>query len=173
VRRILAPLVLGACLLSCDALEGPSSARPDDRLTVHAVQVSTPSAARIAYVTSVAAAHDRADAASSDAARTRALREGLALPVPADLMEADVLRLELGTALCETLARQPQGIPAALGVLAPMLRPTKSLPLDRVTARALVTLGDTARDSGDDALAVASYARSIRIMSMLREELMP
>ena len=54
-----------------------------------------------------------------------------------------------------------------------MLAPERSLPLDRATARALVVLGDAAISTGDDALAAGSYARAIRMMSLLRQELEP
>ena len=174
MRGLLRRTLIAACLLTgCDDGDVTSRAgRPDDRLTVHAVVASSPSTEGVVYVRAVAATHDRADAAITDEERIRVLRQGLALPVPADLGEAEILRLELATALCETLVRQPEGTTAAVEALEPMLRPSKSLPLDRVTARALVTLGDTARENGDDALAVASYARGIRVMSMLRQELM-
>ncbi len=167
-------LLVGCLFLGCDHGDDDvaRAGRSDDRLIVHAVVSSSPTVEGIAYVRAVTDVYDRADAARTDVARIAALRGGLALPVPAGFGEGDVLRLELATALCETLAGQPEGLPAALDVLEPMLRPTKSLPLDRVTARALVTFGNTARDAGDDARAVASYARGIRIMSMLRQELM-
>jgi len=99
------------------------------------------------------------------------LRDALALPVPGGLPEAEPLRLELAARLCETLAEQPGGVPVALDLLAPMLDPERSLPVDRSSARALVVLGDLAARSGDDALAAGSYARAIRVMSLLRQEL--
>ena len=117
------------------------------------------------------AAHARADAAEDAELRATALRQALALPLPADLPEAEPLRLELAARLCETLAEQPGGVPVALDLLAPMLDPERSLPVDRASARALVVLGDLAVESGDDALAAGSYMRAIRVMSLLRQEL--
>jgi hypothetical protein len=58
-------------------------------------------------------------------------------------------------------------------LLFPMLAPERSLPLDRASARALVVLGDAAAQLHDDALAAGSYARAIRVMSLLRQELEP
>ncbi|MBC8073047.1 MAG: hypothetical protein IAG13_32290, partial [Deltaproteobacteria bacterium] len=103
--------------------------------------------------------------------RAAALRRGLALPVPAGLGEAEVLRLELATRLCENLGERDDGVAVALDILVPMLDPERSLPLDRASARALVTLGDLAVDAGDDALALGSYMRAIHVMSSLRREL--
>ncbi len=147
--------------------------RPDDRLQVFWVGESTPSPARRAYVAAVARAEARAAAAPTARAREEILREALALPVPGGLDEAPVLRLELATALCETLRERPGGAELAVDILSPMLDPGHALPLDRVTAGALVTLGDAAREVGRDALAAGSYARAIRILSMLRQEATP
>ncbi len=101
------------------------------------------------------------------------MRRALALPVPAGLDEAPILRLELASALCEDLMQRPGGAELAVDLLAPMLDPSRALPLDRVTARALVRLGDAAREVGRDALAAGSYARAIRVLSMLRQEAEP
>ena len=170
-------LVLGLALVSasCDSDGGvfKDSGEPDDRLVVHALESSAPSTEGAAYARAVTRVHERAGGAASTAERIAILHEGLAIPVPAGFAEGQVLRLELATALCETLAARPEDVPAALEVLEPMLRPERSLPLDRVTARALVTLGDTARAGGDDALAAGSYARAIRVMSMLQQEMVP
>jgi hypothetical protein len=87
------------------------------------------------------------------------------------LGEAEILRLELATRVAEALMETPQGSAVARDLLVPMLEPKRSLPLDRATARALIALGDLAAESGDDALAMGSYARAIRVMSLLREEL--
>lgn len=150
-------------------VEGPG---PDARIQTHVVLPSTPTPEGLAYIEAIADVHARADAATGDR-RVAILRGGLAMPVPARLGEAEVLRLELAARLAETLSRQPQGVPVALDVLVPMLRTDRSLPVDRATARALVVLGDIAAESGDDALAAGSYARSIRVMSLLRQELAP
>jgi hypothetical protein len=148
-----------------------SGGRIDNRLRTHAVIASTPTPQGLAWLEAVADAHARADAAEGAEDRAGALRQGLALPVPADLPEAEPLRLELAARLCETLAEQPSGVPVALDLLAPMLDPDRSLPMDRASARALVVLGDLAVEAGDDALAASSYSRAIKVMSALREEL--
>ena len=164
-----AALALGI-VASCTSDGAPAPGRPDARVHTHVVLPSTPTPAGLAYLQAVADAHADADAASS-VERVAILRAGLALPVPGELGEAEILRLELATRLAEVLVTQPEGAPAALEVLRPMLRPERSLPLDRATARALVTLGDAAAKVGDDALAAGSYARAIRVMSLLRQEL--
>jgi hypothetical protein len=161
-------LVVGAGCLPEDAPSG----RLDARVATHVVLPSTPTPAGLVYLEAMADVHARADAASG-AARIAILRGGLALPVPAGLGEAEILRLELATRLAETLLEAPEGGPVAIEVLSPMLRPGRSLPLDRATARALVVLGDAAAQTGNDDLAAGSYARAIRVMSLLRQELEP
>ncbi len=148
-----------------------SGGRIDNRLRTHAVATRAPTPQGLAWLEAVADAHARADAAERAEDRAAALRQALALPVPADLPEAEPLRLELAARLCETLAESPSGVPVALDLLAPMLDPDRSLPLDRASARALVVLGDVAVEAGDDALAASSYSRAIKVMSALREEL--
>lgn len=178
---MIRPLVLAfaafALVAGCDPApddaEARAAAAPDARLSTHRVEDGTPSPAGIAYVEAVMRIHGEADGAADVERRSAALRRGLALPVPAGLPEAEVLRLELTTRLCETLATRPDGVQVALDILEPMLDPARSLPLDRASARALVTLGDLAVDAGDDALAFGSYARAIRVMSSLRRELEP
>jgi len=177
-------LVLGplACDPSDDAGDRAAPRGPDATLRTHAVEPSTPTAEGLAYLRAVADAHDRADAAQGEG-RVRHLRQGLALPVPAGLAEAEIVRLDLAARLGEELlgpsgaaAADPaarQGAIAARDLLAPMLSVERSLPLDRATARALVVLGDAAARVGDDALAAGSYARSIEVMSLLRQELEP
>lgn len=179
-RRIVVPvLVLGMVLGSaaCDPSDdgqspGASRSAPDATLRTHAVAPSTPTAEGLAYLRAVADAHGRADALHAEA-RVRALRAGLALPVPADLAEAEVVRLDLAARLGEQLMATPHGARTARDLLSPMLGVQRSLPLDRATARALVVLGDAAANTGDDALAAGSYARSIEVMSLLRQELEP
>ncbi|HWB75047.1 MAG TPA: hypothetical protein VG755_08820, partial [Nannocystaceae bacterium] len=170
---LLLSLVLGP--IACDPEPTDDEARagvaPDARLTTHRVESGNPTAAGLAYLEAVARAHEEADRAGDPEDRAAALRRGLALPVPAGLNEAEVLRLELTTRLCETLGEREGGVALALDILQPMLAPDRSLPLDRASARALVTLGDLAVDAGDDALAMGSYMRAIRVMSSMRREI--
>ena len=168
----LALLGVLASVACCDDAEPApvTAAEPDATLRTHEVQPSTPTAEGLAYVESVAAAHRRADGLEGRP-RTQALQAALAVPVPADLPEAEVLRLELATRLAELSMEQPGGAAVARDLLQPMLSVQRSLPLDRSTARALVVLGDAAAKTGDDALAAGSYARSIRMLSILRQEL--
>jgi hypothetical protein len=161
----------GACEVSPDADERADAGSPDARLRTHEISASAPTPEGLAYLEAIADAHAQADAAQDAERRAAALRQGLALPVPAGLTEADPLRLELAARLCETLAEEPSGIPVALDLLAPMLDPERSLPVDRASARALVVLGDLAVETGDDALAAGSYMRAIKVMSLLRQEL--
>ncbi len=91
--------------------------------------------------------------------------------MPAGLAEAEILRLDLAARLGEELMSTDAGARSAPELLAPMLAVERSLPLDRAIARALVVLGDAAVKTGDDALAAGSYARSIEMMSLLRQEL--
>ncbi len=172
---VVGALSLGGCQTD-DDVRGPAS--PDATLRTHVVEPSSPTPQGLAYIEAVADVHRRADAVEGSR-RAAVLREGLALPVPARLGEAEILRLELATRLAETLmAGAPgedgrSGAGVARDLLEPMLAPERSLPLDRATARALVVLGDAAISTGDDALAAGSYARAIRMMSLLRQELEP
>jgi len=146
-------------------------ATPDARIAIHRVESGAPTREGLAFIDAVARIHGEVDAATDMERKVAALRRGLALPVPANLPEAEVLRLELATRLGETLAGRAEGVAVGLDLLEPMLDPERSLPLDRATARALVTLGDLAVKAGDDALAAGSYARAIRVMSSLRKEI--
>lgn len=140
-------------------------------LVVHAVEPGEPTPEGLAYVRAVADVMAKADAAPGEDERISMLRKGLALPVPAGLGEAEILRLELAATLAETLLERPEGAQVAHDMLMPMLKTERSLPLDRASARALVALGDASVKTGRDALAAGSYARSLRMMSMLRQEL--
>lgn len=167
-------LVLGLVAAGCDPQgpdDGEGASQLDARVVTHVVRSEAPSAEGLAYIEAVARVHADADAAQTDDREIAALRRGLALPVPAKLAEAEVLRLELASRLAESLARRPEGVAVALDLLEPMLETSRSLPRDRATARALVTLGDLAVAAEDDALAAGSYARAIRVMSSLRKEL--
>jgi hypothetical protein len=170
-------LVLALAPVACDPSDDatrtePSRRVPDATLRTHAVAPSTPTAEGLAYLRAVADVHGRADALRGEP-RVRVLRQGLSLPVPAGLPEAEIVRLDLAARLCEELVVTPEGAVAARELLAPMLSVERSLPLDRASARALVVLGDAAAKTGDDALAAGSYARSIELMSLLRQELEP
>jgi hypothetical protein len=165
---IVGGLVLGACEAAPDS---DASTEIDRRLRTHAIVPGEPTPQGLAYLEAVAEAHARADAETRAERRIGALRDAMALPVPAGVPEAEPLRLELAVRLCETLSEQPGGVPVALDLLAPMLDPERSLPVDRASARALVVLGDLAARSGDDALAAGSYMRAIGVMSLLRQEL--
>ncbi|HET6582927.1 MAG TPA: hypothetical protein VFG69_05765 [Nannocystaceae bacterium] len=174
LARALMVVSLVASVSACDGIDDadePAERDPDARLRTHAIAPSTPTPQGLAYLEAVADAHAQADAASRADDRAAALRQALALPVPAALPESELLRLELAARLCETLAEQPGGVPVAIDLLAPMLDPERSLPVDRASARALVVLGDLAVQSGDDALAAGSYMRAIKVMSLLRQEL--
>jgi hypothetical protein len=178
VKRLLRPALLGlglvalgmAPLAGCDA-DAPPPGKPDARLSVHAVESSTPTPAGLAYVEAVASVQTEAEAADG-LVRVRVLQRGLSLPVPAGLPEAEILRLDLAATLGETMLQQPEGAAAVVDLLRPMVAVDRSLPLDRASARALVTLGDAAVRLEDDALAAGSYARAIEMMSLLRQELL-
>lgn len=169
-------LALGPAL-ACDPSDDPAPASserraPDATLRTHSIAPSTPTPEGLAYLRAIADVHARADAQPGPA-RVDVLRSGLSLPVPAGLAEAEIVRLDLAARLGEELLAAPQGARAARELLVPMLDVRRSLPLDRATARALVVLGDAAVKTGDDALAAGSYARSIEVMSLLRQELEP
>lgn len=160
-------------MIGCDggSAPEPTESAVNPTLRVHEVLPSTPTAEGLAYVRAIAQAHRQADALPGQPGRA-VLRAALAEPVPSDLPEAEILRLETATRLAEDLLKESgEGTRVARDVLAPMLAPSRSLPLDRTTARALVVLGDAAAKTGDDALAAGSYARAIRMMSILRQEL--
>ncbi len=142
---------------------------PDGRLQTHEIVPSTPTPEGLAYIEAVAKVHRDADAAQGQG-RLAALRRGLELEVPGGLPEAEVLRLELASRVAAVLLEQSKA-GEARDLLQPLLDPARSVPLDRASAEALVILGDAAARTGDDALAAGTYGRSIRMMSILREEL--
>jgi hypothetical protein len=170
-RGLAALLVSGASgLAGCGG--GSEPAGPDARLVTHVLLPGTPTAEGLAFVRAVADVHVRADASTDASERATILRAGLDLPVPPNVGEAEILRLELASRLGETLLAAGRAAEVR-ALLADMLDPEQSLPVDRAAAHALVVLGDAALEDGDDALAAGSYARALRIMSMLREELRP
>ncbi|MGH1346834.1 MAG: hypothetical protein ACRBN8_35025 [Nannocystales bacterium] len=144
-------------------------AAPDARLQTHEIVASTPTTAGLAYIQAVAAAHREADTQQGDA-RMAALEAALDLPVPSGLPEAEILRLEVASRIASEWIDRGSA-DKARALLVPMLEPARSVPLDRSSAEALVLLGDAATRTGDDALAAGSYARSIRMMSILRQEI--
>ncbi len=181
VGRLGGRLSLGAlgCLLAVSACDPDASSAPvaerivpNATVRLHAVEASTPTPEGLAYLQAVAQVHAQADGLLGSA-RVRVLRQGLALPKPAGVAEAEILRLDLAARLGEELLATGDGAWAARNVVAPLVPIERSLPLDRATARALVVLGDAAAKTGDDALAVGSYARSLEVMSALRQELEP
>lgn len=172
-------LVMHGCDRALPASEGEGeaetrveapSAVPDARLVTHAFEPSTPTRAGLEYIEQVAAAHERADEAATDQTRVEILAAALELDPPPASAEAEVLRLELAARLCETQLAlgEPED---ARDLLAAMLAPKRSLPLDRASAHALTVLGDAAQATGDDALAAGSYARAVRMMSLLADDL--
>ena len=150
-------LVLGMLLGGCEKAD--ESSEIDTRLLTHAILPGgTVSSEALRYAREVAKAHDKADAASHREDRKTILQQALALELPENAGEAEVLRLELAARLCETLLEDARGAPEAVRILGSMLAPEQNLPIDRATARALVVYGDAARKVGNDALAAGSYA---------------
>lgn len=172
LRSLVVTVVLAfGCTFGMDGPE-PDDGTPNPTVRTHVVLPSTPTPAGLAYIEAIARVHADADRVSGPA-RVGVLRRGLAIPVPRGLGEAEILRLELATRAAEILLEAPEGAAAASEILAPLLTVDASLPLDRASARALVVLGDASARSGDDRVAAGSYARALRIMSLLRQELEP
>lgn len=142
---------------------------PDGTLKTHEIVPSTPTAEGLAYLRAVVAIQQEADG-QQGAAAVATLQKGLDLDVPAGLPEAEILRLELASRIAGLLIESDAAADAK-DLLVPMLDPSRSVPLDRASAEALIMLGDAATRTGDDALAAGTYARSIRMMSILRQEL--
>lgn len=159
----------------CEEDTAPRQATgPDARVRTHAVVSGTPTPQGLAYLEHVAEVHARADRTDDAAARETLLRDALERSVPTDVPEAEILRLGLAVRLAREVRTSEDGGSARVRVLLePLLEPEISLPLDRVSAEALIELGDAAAAMGDDALAAGSYARSIRLMSLLRQEIEP
>jgi hypothetical protein len=99
------------------------------------------------------------------------LEAALELALPPGDGTAEVLQLGLLARWGTEVGIDRGGNERARDRLATALDPDRSLPLDTETAHALIVLGDVAAATGDDALAVGSYARALRLLSMLREEL--
>lgn len=176
MRRVLRPMILAGALASTLAVPGcgeGSREAPerdlDTRLETHAVVPGRPSAEGLAYLEFVAKAHREADELDEAEARAAVLVEALERDPPADDGAAELVHYGLAARAGEALleAGQPG---RARALLEPLLTPSRSLPLDRGTARALVVLGDAAAREGDQDLAMASYARALEVLSMLLEE---
>jgi tetratricopeptide (TPR) repeat protein len=163
-------LGLGAC--AADEGESPRESRLDTRLEVHAPLASPPSAAGLAYVQAVAAAHREADPLDDAQARIRVLLTAVERPVPVDDGTAELVQLELLARTAELLLEQGQP-ERALALLEPRLATSTSLAIDRAAARCLVALGDAAVKTGDHGLAMGSYARALEMLSLLLEGVEP
>ncbi len=161
--------LLAGALCGCEGAMAPDPLRLD----VEVVSLSADGAEATAYLQQ--AGRDlRAARASDDPQRREPLLTALlARPVPARVEGAALLRLEAAALLCETWMQDVAGARRAVGLLGPMLTPARTLPLDPVTARALVCYGDAARRVGDDDAAASTYMRAIRLMQRLQEEAMP
>lgn len=153
-----------------EATQAGSDETPDARLITHAFEPSTPTPAGLAYVEFVADVHERADLADDTQTRAEILADGLERAAPEGLAEAEVLRLELAARLGE-LHLELDDADAAQRAIAPLVPTSRSLPLDRASAHALTVLGDAAHQRGEDALAAGSYARAVRMMSLLADDL--
>jgi hypothetical protein len=160
-----AVLTLGA--VACTDEPEPASASVDTRLETHVPLDGEPTAAGLAYVQAVAAAHQQADRDPANAVAIL-LAAGERTP-PANDGAAERLHYELLARTAELLLAQGDDI-RALKLLAPRLQPEVSLPVDRATARCLVALGDAAARGGDQALAMGSYARALEVLTLLLEE---
>ncbi len=158
--------VLCWALEACGAREGPEGA-VDRRLELHEPVFGAVSVEARRYLEEIAKLQARAEQSSALQERLAWLRDGLAEPVPAGLGEAELVQLELEAAVCETLLALSESEQAVLG-LRDRLSPSRSLPSDVSSARALICLGDAARASGRDGLAVGSYARALDLLAALR-----
>ncbi len=83
---------------------------------------------------------------------------------------AAVARLELLARIGELMLDAQRGA-EVVKLLLPIVGPEQTLPLETVTAQLLVQLGDGAMQSLDTDLAIASYARSVRLMGLLRQKM--
>jgi hypothetical protein len=172
MRALLLIGLLGLGTLACTS-EGesdPSSASElDTRLVTHAVIEGKPSAAGLAYLEHVVAAHREADGIGDPLARAERLLAALERSVPEGDGAAEVVALELAARAGESLL-EAEADDRVLALLGPLLPTDRSLPIDRASARCLVALGDAAARTGDHALAMGSYARALEMLSLLLEE---
>jgi tetratricopeptide (TPR) repeat protein len=166
--------VVGAVtLVACGG--DPSEPREqalDTRLEAHAVLAGKPSAEGLAYVQAIAEAHRKADETADPQARLAHLLGALERPTPAGDGTAELLHVELLARTAELILETGHA-ERALELLEPRLATSRSLPIDRASARCLVALGDAAAQTGDHALAMGSYARALEMLSLLLEEVEP
>jgi hypothetical protein len=173
-------LALGLFGLACEGGSNESGANEagaaesslDTRLVTHATLPSKPSAAGLAYVQAVAAAHASADRIADSKARIDHLLTALDREPPALDGTAELLHYELLARTAELLLETGEA-ERVLTLLEPWVGTAISLPIDRASARCLVAVGDAAAQTGDHALAMGSYARSLEMLSLLLEEAEP
>jgi len=166
-------LALGLALLGSACSDDASkSAALDTRLETHAVLPGQPSAEGLAYVQAVVEAHQQADQLGDRQARIDRLLAALEREPPANDGTAELLHYELLARTAEAMLESGDA-ERARALLEPRLGTRVSLPIDRASARCLIALGDAAAQTGDHALAMGSYARSLELLSLLLEEVEP
>ncbi|MFV8749578.1 hypothetical protein ACNOYE_03380 [Nannocystaceae bacterium ST9] len=173
MRRRLAALALCGWIGLGSACSGegdePRESTLDTRLETHAVLAGQPTAEGLAYLEHAIAAHREADAIVDPLARAERLIAALELAVPERDGVAEIAALELSARASEALL-EAGADERVLALLGPRLPSSRSLPIDRASARCLVALGDAAARTGDHALAMGSYARALEMLSLLLEE---
>lgn len=157
-------------LVSLGACAEPERSEVDTRLETHALLAGTPTAAGLAYVEAAALAHEQADAAGEG--ELDILLAAVELQRPTGDGIAEQMHYELLARSGELLLARGAA-ERALELLSPRLAPSISLPVDRATARCLVSLGDAAGQTGDLSLAMGSYARALDMLTLLLEEAEP
>jgi hypothetical protein len=174
MRAVMLVGLLGLGTLACSEGEGDPAGRSelDTRLVAHAVVEGRPSAAGLAYLEQVVAAHRDADAIADPLARAERLLAALELPIPEGDGTAEIAALELAARAAEALleAKSAEADARVVALLGPLLPTERSLPIDRASARCLVALGDAAARTGDHGSAMGSYARALEMLSLLLEE---
>lgn len=164
---LAAGLLFGVAACTDERELEDASKRVDTRLETHVPLDGEPTVAGLAYVQAIADAHQQADQDPANAV-TILLAAVERTPPPGD-GPAERLHVELLARTAELLLAQGKDV-QALELLAPRLDPEISLPVDRATARCLVSLGDAAAQGGDHALAMGSYARALEVLTLLLEE---
>lgn len=171
-RGLAVALAIGLAWLGGACTDDASKAGEralDTRLVTHAVLPGKPSAEGLAYVQAVVDAHREADQIADRQARIDRLLVALELDRPANDGTAELLHYELLARTAEAMLEAGDA-ERALALLEPRLPTKVSLPIDRASARCLIGLGDAAAQTGDHALAMGSYARSLELLSLLLEE---